>query len=111
MAKQNTAKKPPKGSVRFSLSLSAEQKKAKTEIIGLRPGEKLHEDMLSKTELDSTYEVPDSNLLQIRPQYTHKKYKDFKKYHGQELNSSLWLGDENDNLSELISLIKAGLAS
>jgi len=29
MAKQNTAKKPPKGSVRFSLSLSEEQKSAK----------------------------------------------------------------------------------
>ena len=33
MAKQNMEKKPPKGSVRFSLSLSKEQKKAKTEIL------------------------------------------------------------------------------
>ena len=33
MAKQNTAKKPPKGSVRFSLSLSEEQKSAKQAIL------------------------------------------------------------------------------
>ena len=33
MVKQNTAKKPPKGSVRFSLSLSPEQKSAKQAIL------------------------------------------------------------------------------
>ena len=33
MAKQNTDKKPPKGSVRFSLSLSEEQKSAKQAIL------------------------------------------------------------------------------
>ena len=33
MAKQNTTKKPPKGSVRFSLSLSEEQKAAKQAIL------------------------------------------------------------------------------
>ena len=33
MPKQNIQKSPPKGAVRFSLSLSAEQKKAKTEIL------------------------------------------------------------------------------
>ena len=33
MAKQNTTKKPPKGSVRFSLSLSPEQKSAKQAIL------------------------------------------------------------------------------
>lgn len=33
MAKQNTDKKPPKGSIRFSLSLSAEQKAAKQAIL------------------------------------------------------------------------------
>jgi len=33
MAKANISKTPPKGAVRFSLSLSAEQKKAKTEIL------------------------------------------------------------------------------
>ena len=33
MPKLNMEKTPPKGSVRFSLSLSQEQKKAKTEIL------------------------------------------------------------------------------
>ena len=33
MTKQNKDKKPPKGSVKFSLTLSQEQKKAKTEIL------------------------------------------------------------------------------
>ena len=33
MAKQNVKKTPPKGSIRFSNSLSEEQKKAKTEIL------------------------------------------------------------------------------
>jgi phosphate starvation-inducible PhoH-like protein len=33
MAKENTAKKPPKGSIRFSLSLSSEQKSAKQAIL------------------------------------------------------------------------------
>ena len=33
MTKQNIDKKPPKGSVKFSLSLSQEQKKAKTQIL------------------------------------------------------------------------------
>ena len=33
MAKQNTQKKPPKGSVRFSLTLSEEQKSAKQAIL------------------------------------------------------------------------------
>ena len=33
MTRQNIEKKPPKGAVRFSLSLSQEQKKAKTEIL------------------------------------------------------------------------------
>ena len=33
MTKQNKDKKPPKGSVKFSISLSQEQKKSKTEIL------------------------------------------------------------------------------
>ena len=33
MTKQNIDKKPPKGSVKFSLTLSPEQKKSKTQIL------------------------------------------------------------------------------
>jgi len=80
--------------------------KPEEEIIGLRPGEKLHEDMLAVTELDFTYEVPNQNLLQIRPQCTNKEYQKFKKYTGLEFNSKLWV---NNNITELMSLIKRGL--
>lgn len=77
-------------------------KKANTEIIGLRPGEKLHEDMLAKTELDFTYKVDGINLLQIRPQYTNKIYQDFEKYNGPHFNSELWVRNDIDELQKLI---------
>jgi len=81
-------------------------KKAKTKVVGLRAGEKHHEDMLAKTELDFTFQVPDQNLLQIRPQYTNKNYQDWEKYTGPEFNSSLWV---RDNIVELASLIRRGI--
>ena len=79
------------------------KKKADTKIIGLRAGEKLHEDMLAKTELDFTFQVPDQNILQIRPQYTKKNYQDWSKYTGREFNSSLWVQDNIEDLSKLIT--------
>jgi len=77
-----------------------------TKISGIRPGEKLHEDMLAKTELPFTYEVEGTNLLQVRPQYTSKNYQEFKKYNGQEFNSSLWVQHDKE---KLIYLINKGL--
>jgi hypothetical protein len=75
--------------------------------IAIKDGEKLHEDMLAKTELNFTYQVPNINLLQIRPQYTNKKYQDFKKYNGPEFNSELWV---KEDIVELTELIKKGLS-
>ena len=76
--------------------------KIKTELIGLRPGEKLHEDMLAKTELPYTFKVDGINLLQIRPQYTNKTFQSFKKYQGPEFNSSLYVSDDVHEIKDLI---------
>tara|TARA_R100000231_G_scaffold108646_1_gene80430 strand:+ start:2628 stop:3608 length:981 start_codon:yes stop_codon:yes gene_type:complete len=81
-------------------------KKCETSVVGLRPGEKLHEDMLCETELPFTYEVDDTNLLQIRPQYSKKSYQNFTKYEGDHFNSKLWV---KDNIDELLTLIKKGI--
>ena len=78
----------------------------KTITIGLRPGEKLHEDMLEMTELRRTYKVPGANLLQVRPCNSSKIYQTFEKYDGPHFNSELWVKDNKD---ELVKLIEKGL--
>jgi len=80
--------------------------KAKTKVVGLRPGEKLHEDMLADTELPFTYQVDGINLLQIRPQYTKKTYQNFEKYDGPCFNSKLWV---KNNVNHLVNLIESGV--
>ena len=80
--------------------------KPETKNIGLRPGEKLHEDMLEKTELPRTYKVRDVNLLQVRPCNATKPYQSFEKYDGPHFNSELWVKDDID---ELVELIEKGL--
>ena len=79
------------------------QKKSKTKVVGLRPGEKLHEDMLAETELDFSYNVKGHNLIQIRPQYTNKTHQNFEKYTGPHFNSKLWVKDDVTDLSKLIT--------
>lgn len=82
-------------------------REAKVEIVGLRPGEKLHEDMLAETELPFTYVVPNINLLQVRPQYTSKyRQSDYEKYTGPHFNSKLWV---KDDIKGVVELIKRGL--
>lgn len=75
------------------------------DIIGMRPGEKFHEDMLCKTELMFTMQ-PSGKLLCVLPQNTRKKHTYAEKYSGLELNSSLHI---NDNIGQLVNLIEKGL--
>jgi hypothetical protein len=83
-------------------------------VIGMRPGEKFHEDMIAKTELSFTYESKFldgfttehcNRLLCVIPQYTEKEYP-LKKYDGPEFNSGMFL---NYDVEYLIKLINKGL--
>ena len=75
------------------------------DVIGMRPGEKFHEDMLCKTELEFTMQ-PSDKLLCVLPQYTNKKHKYDNEYDDLEFNSSL---HNNDNIESLVELINRGL--
>jgi len=79
--------------------------KVECEIIGMRPGEKIHEDMLAETELPFTKQLSNS-LLCVLPQYTNKIHTHDKKYLGKEFNSSLHV---NEDIDFLVSLIKRGI--
>ena len=73
------------------------------DIVNMRPGEKIHEDMLAMTELDFTYEVADK-LLAVLPQYTRRRHTYNKKYDGPHYNSSLHLSRDVEELSDLINV-------
>lgn len=89
-------------------------KEIKYNVVGMRPGEKFHEDMIAKTELLFTYHSEFlegfttehcNKLLCVVPQYTEKKYN-LEKYTGQEFNSGIFL---NHNIDYLMELINKGL--
>lgn len=79
-------------------------KTANYKVSGLRAGEKLHESMLDDTESALAYEVKDTNLIHIRPQYTNKKWDDTKytKYKGKVYISSNFISEDTDELQKLI---------
>ena len=74
-------------------------------IAGMRPGEKIHEDMLAETELSFTYEV-DDKLMVVLPQYTNRQHSYKQRYEGVHFNSSLHL---DNSVAALAKLIKKGL--
>jgi len=86
-------------------------KEIKHNIVGMRPGEKLHEDMIAKTELAFTYHSKFldgfntehcNQLLCVIPQYSNKLY-DLPKYNGPEFNSGMFLKHDVDYLTKLIN--------
>jgi len=90
------------------------KKEVNYDVIGMRPGEKLHEDMIAATELPFTYhsEFPFgytsaycNQLLCVLPQYTNKEY-DLKKYEGKEFSSALFI---NRDLEHLYNLLTKGI--
>ena len=70
-----------------------------SEIVGMRPGEQFHEDMIAKTELPFTYEVND-DILVVLPQYTNKTHEFSNKYLGEELRSDLNVSTDHKKLKE-----------
>ena len=84
-----------------SLKVLCKTEDIKYTIVNMRPGEKIHEDMLAMTELDFTYEASDK-LLVVTPQYTRKSHTYSIKYQGPHFNSSLHLSQDSLELAELI---------
>lgn len=81
---------------------------AKTTICGMRPGEKLAEDMLSETEIPLAKKIDGKNVVAIFPQYytiNPVKYS-FCPYTGIRLNSDSCLVDD---INQLVDLIQRGL--
>ena len=84
-----------------SLEVLCEAQNIEYDIVNMRPGEKIHEDMLAMTELDFTYAASDK-LLVVIPQYTRKSHTYSNKYQGPHFNSSLHLSEDKLELAELI---------
>ncbi len=79
-------------------------KSANVKISGIRPGEKLHEEMLSELEIGRTYIIPGKKLLRVVPQIIDRKYEHL--YYGQVLRSDLFI---NNNIDYLVTLIKKSM--
>ena len=79
-----------------------QNKSIEFDITGMRPGEKIHEDMLAPTELPYT-RVIDEKLLAVLPQYTKKNHNHNEVYDGLVMNSGLHLCEDTDLLKDLIA--------
>lgn len=80
---------------------------ASTKVIGMRPGEKLHEDMVAPTERNRCFIRDQLDILAIYPEY-YETYQGFftEKYNGKDVNSANFV---NTNIDDLVNLILRGL--
>lgn len=81
----------------------------KTEVIGIRPGEKVHEEMITPSDSYTTYDL--GNYYAILPQITPWNLEDFKKQFGAKLVKQGFHYDSLNNekfltVDELRTLIK-----
>jgi UDP-N-acetylglucosamine 4,6-dehydratase len=73
--------------------------------IGVRPGEKLHEDMLAVTEVPNAWLIKDSDIIALLSSHIKRPASFYEKYDGPILNTSI---DINKDMDELKSLIVRG---
>jgi len=76
----------------------------KIENVGKRPGEKVHEDLMSPLELENTFVIGD--LLVILPEVTRRRYSYRQKYEGARMNSE-WHVDKDPQ--RILDLLKRGM--
>lgn len=76
-------------------------KKPKIKIIGMRPGEKIHEDMISEFESQNVAKMENANA--IIPDYYNNRYRTFKI---NPMNSKNYI---NHDIKYLTELLKRGL--
>ena len=69
--------------------------KSKIKIVGIRPGEKIHEEMISESEQGRIIEFKDLYIIQTRPNENKLRYKNLKK--GKIIKSFKYSSDLNKN--------------
>lgn len=69
--------------------------KSKIKVIGLRPGEKIHEEMISENEQGRIIEFKDLYVIQTKPNENKIKYKNLK--NGKVIKSFKYSSDLNKN--------------
>ena len=77
---------------------------AKYEIIGIRPGEKLHEQMISRDDANSTYEYHD--YYKILPQINEWAKDDFRIKKGKKVSKNFTYSSDNNTEWMTISNLK-----
>ena len=89
--------------------VNAIDSKAKTKIVGVRPGEKIHEEMITSSDSYNTYDL--GNYYAIIPQVPKWNLNEFLKFHNASKVSEGFSYNSKDNLewetiSSLRNLIK-----